>query len=145
MRGFDFHAKAGKFGAFIGIEGGEDGFQLPGLCFEGEFEGGAAMVGEMDEGLPAVTGVGAAVDVVLFFEALDGGGDGTAGEADAVAQGFDGLGAEAVEDFKEGEISLRGKAAFFDAGLIALAELLVEFPDDEVEVFTGMKGNFSHE
>ena len=145
MRGFDFHAEAGKFGAFIGIEGGEDGFEMPGLCFEGEFEGGAAMMGEMDEGLPAVAGVGAAVDVVLFFEALDGGGDGTTGEADAVAQGFDGLGAEAVEDFKEGEIGLGGEAAFFDGGLIALAERLVEFPYDEVEVFAGMKGNFSHE
>jgi len=136
--GFDFHAEAGKFGAFIGIEGGEGGFELQGLCFEGEFEGGAAMMGEMDEGFPAVIGVGAAVDIVLFFEALDGGGGGTAGEADAVAQGFDGLRAEAVEDLKEGKIGLRGEAAFFDGALISLAERLVEFPDNEIEVFAGM-------
>lgn len=103
------------------------------------------MVGKMDEGLPPVTGIGAAVDVVLFFEALDGSGDRTAGEADAIAQGFDGLRTEAVKDFKEGEIGLRGEAAFFDGDLIGLAELLVEFPDNKVEVFTGMEGNFSHE
>ena len=45
MRGFDFHAEAGKFGAFIGIEGGEDGFKMLGLRFKGKFEGGAAMMG----------------------------------------------------------------------------------------------------
>lgn len=103
------------------------------------------MVGKVDEGLAAVTGVGAAVDVVLFFEALDGGGNGTAGEANAVAQGFDGLRAEAVEDLQKGKIGLRGEAAFFDGGLIALTELLIEFPGNEVEVFAGMKGYFSHE
>jgi hypothetical protein len=29
--------------------------------------------------------------------------------------------------------------------LIALTELLIEFPGNEVEVFAGMKGYFSHE
>jgi hypothetical protein len=96
-----------------------------GLRFEGVFEGGASVVGKVDEGLAAVSGVWAAVDVALLFKSLNGGGNGAAGEADAVAERFDGLGAEVVEDFKEGEIGLRGEADFAEICVVGLAELLV--------------------
>lgn len=66
----------------------------------------------MNEGLASISGVGASVDVPLLFESLNGGSDGSAGEADAVTECLDGLRAEVMEDFKEGEIGLGAESGF---------------------------------
>lgn len=82
-------------------------------------------MGKVNEGLATVAGVWAAVDVALLFESLNGGCDGAAGEADAVAERFDGLGAKVVQDFEEGEIGLGAESGFVEICVVVLAELLV--------------------
>ena len=103
-----------------------------------------ATLGEVDEGFSAVVGVGAAMDVIELFKALNGGCNRTTGEANAIAERFDALGTEVVEDFKEGEIGLRGKAVGAHTVLVLMAELLVELPGKEVEMLAGMLNYFSH-
>jgi hypothetical protein len=66
---------------------------------------------------------------------LYGGCDGSAGEAYAVAEGFDGLWSEVVEDFKEGKIGLGSKAGGAHTVFIFLSQLLVQLPKKNEEVF----------
>lgn len=98
----------------------------------------------MNEGFSAVVGAGAAMDEIELFKALNSGGDGTTGEANAVAERFDGLRAEVEEDFEQGEIGLCGKAVSAHTVFVLKAELLVELPGKEVEMLARMLDYFSH-
>jgi hypothetical protein len=113
--------------AFPGAPVAEDGFQRLGALF-GETLGEVnPLRGHLDGDDPFVILDSKSADQPAFAEALDGGGDGPAGQSDASAQSIDGLGtfpAEAIEDTEVGwtdPVHAEEETIEFGEGLFPLA------------------------
>lgn len=128
-----FFEEAGELTALRGGERGGSLFHVFAVLREGARDEFFAFGGELDEADALIGGQVGAADEAFGFEAVDGGGDGAAGEQDLFADGVDGLRSFVEEQFEGGEVG-EADTKTGDALEGEMLDGAVGLPEDEPEV-----------
>ncbi len=100
----EFFEEAGELAAFGGGERGGGLFHVPGVLRKGAGDELFAGGGELDEADALIGGIGRAADQAFGLEAVNGRGDGAAGEQNFLSDGVYRLRALVEEQLEGGEV-----------------------------------------